>query len=257
MKRLLLLLALAWALPAQTLTQSSFATTATRGSDVPNVSNNPAIGWRLTFWYTGFTAVTMQLDCAPDNGSGVAGTYAACGGAVDGTTNPVTASSSPQSGTIALKLSTPHIAVNPTSVTGSGTVHWVLTGLWGAFNVPTTVTTSGGGSSTAVTTICTSQAQVALSGTGYTSIVAASGSMVVSICNFEVTSASVGTPVVNTFTLSFGSCSGTPTNFLTAAGVTGYTDQFFGNAKSAAGGAFCVKESVANSDLVTVTYLQQ
>lgn len=255
--RRLLLLFFPLLVSAQTLTQSSFATSATRGADVTNIGNNPAIGWRLTFWYTGFTAVTMQLDCAPDNGSGAAGTYAACGGAVDGTTNPVTVSATPQGGTIALKTSTPHIAVNPTSVTGSGTVHWVLTGLWGAFNVPSTVTTSGGGGGGgAITTSCTAQTQVTLSGTGFNTIVAASGSTVISLCNVEWTSASSGTPNVNTLTLAFGSCAGSPTVAVTAAGVTGYTDQFLNSLQGAAGAAFCASESVANGDTITVTYLQ-
>src|SRR5271165_2347603 len=140
MKRLIFLaLAFSGVAGSQTLTQSSSATTATRGTDISNMSFSPAIAWRLTFWYTGFTAVTMQLDCAPDNGSGVAGTYAACGGAEDGTTNPVTINATPQGGTIAVKTYSPHVAVNPSSVTATGTVHWVLTGLFGANTAPNTI----------------------------------------------------------------------------------------------------------------------
>ena len=145
MKRLLVCLAFAASLFSQTITQNSSATTTGEKPDVANMGFSPAIGWRLNFRYTGSTAATIQLDCAPDNGSGGAGTYAACTGAVDGTTNPVTVNSTPQAGTIALKVYTPHIAVNVVSLTGAGTLSWNLTGLFGASNAPTTVTTSGGG----------------------------------------------------------------------------------------------------------------
>lgn len=257
MKRLFLLSFLAASCLAQTLTQSSSATSATRGADIPNISNNPAIAWRLTWWYTGFSSVTIEVDCAPDNGSGAAGSYAACSGTVDGTTNPVTVAATPQGGTIALKVYSPHVAVYPSTVVGSGTVHWVLTGLFGANTAPTTVTSSGGGGGGgAVTTNCTAQAEVALSGTGYTTIIAASGSEVVSLCNIAVTSASGGSPVINTFTFAFGTCGSSPTEIMNLAGVTGYVDQFFGSLAGAAGAAFCVKEATANSDKVTVSYLQ-
>jgi len=259
MKRLVfLILALSGLSFCQTLTQSSSATSQARGVDLSNIGLNPAIGWRLNFWYTGFSAATVQLDCAPDNGSGAAGSYAACAGAVDGTTNPVSISASPQAGTIALKTYTPHIAVNPTSLTGSGTIHWNLTGLFGASNAPTTVTSSGGGGGgTTVTTACTGQIETALSGTGYTTIIAASGSTVISLCNIAVTSASGGVPNVNTFTLAFGTCGSSPTEIANIAGVTGYTDQFLGSLAGTAGQAFCAKEAVANGDKILVTYLQK
>jgi len=43
---------------------------------------------------------------------------------------------------------------------------------------------------------------------------------------------------------------------MNAAGVTGMDSDFGGALRSAAGAAFCVKESVANTDKVTVTYAQ-
>ena len=103
---------------------------------------------------------------------------------------------------------------------------------------------------------CPSQAQVALSGTGYTQIVAASGSTVIRVCKVFVTSVSGGNPVVNTFNIAFGTCAGSPTQIFTAGGVTGFDEDFGGSLRSAASGALCVKESTANSDLVTVTYVQ-
>lgn len=103
---------------------------------------------------------------------------------------------------------------------------------------------------------CPNSAEVALSGTGYTQIIAASGSTVIYVCKVFVTGSSAGSPVVTTFTLAQGACGGAPTELENAAGVTGLDQDFGGALRSAAGAAFCVKESVANSDKVTVTYAQ-
>ena len=103
---------------------------------------------------------------------------------------------------------------------------------------------------------CTNQADVALSGTSYTQVVAASGSTVIRICNFIYSSASGGNPVVNTVTLAFGTCNSSPTEAWNVGGVTGYTDNFDGSIRGTAGAALCVKESVGNADHVTVTYSQ-
>lgn len=101
---------------------------------------------------------------------------------------------------------------------------------------------------------CDSQAIVTLSGTGYNSVVTGTAAQVIRICNIAVTSASGGTPNVNTFSLAFGTCGSSPTEAVNVAGVTGYTDQFFGSLRGAAAAAFCVSESVANGDKVAVTY---
>lgn len=103
---------------------------------------------------------------------------------------------------------------------------------------------------------CGNSVQVALSGTAYTQIVAASGATVIRVCKLFVTSASVGTPNTNTFNVAFGTCAGTPTQILTAAGVTGLDSDFGGALRGAAGAAMCIKEATANSDPVTVTYAQ-
>lgn len=103
---------------------------------------------------------------------------------------------------------------------------------------------------------CSNSVQVALSGTAYTQIVAGSGSTIIRVCKAFVTSASSGSPVVNTFNIAFGACAGTPTQIFTAAGVTGFDEDFGGALRSGAGGALCMKESTANSDPVTVTYAQ-
>ena len=101
---------------------------------------------------------------------------------------------------------------------------------------------------------CDSQAIVTLSGTGYNSVVSGTASQVIRICNVAVTSASGGVPNVNTFSLAFGTCAGSPTEAVNLAGVTGYTDQFFGSLRGASAAAFCVSEAVANGDKIAVTY---
>lgn len=107
--------------------------------------------------------------------------------------------------------------------------------------------------------VCTSQADVALSGTGYTQIIALSGSTVIRLCKVFVTSVSGGNPVINTFTLAYGTgsnCAAGTTELLTAGGVAGMDSDFQGSLRTAAANAFCVKEATANSDKVTVTYAQ-
>jgi hypothetical protein len=101
---------------------------------------------------------------------------------------------------------------------------------------------------------CDTSAEVALSGTAYTQIVAGSGSQVIRVCKLFVTSSSGGAPTVTTFTVGFGSCAGTPTEKLIAAGVTGIDLDFSGALRGAAGDALCVKEGASQSDKVTVTY---
>lgn len=99
-------------------------------TDIPN-KNQQAVAWRLTFWYTGFSSVTMEIDCAPDNGSGGPGGYITMTGAYDSTTNPVTVASSPFAGTIAAKEYCAHVAVNVGAVTGSGNIYFLLLGYSG------------------------------------------------------------------------------------------------------------------------------
>jgi len=125
---------------SQSCTGSCSVTATGTLADVSNLSQQ-AVAWRLTYWYTGFTQVIGQINCAPDNGSGAAGTYAACGGAFDGTTNPVTVNSSPQAGTIAVKVFSPHVAVNFT-VTGTGNIRYLLVGYVGTNVSPSNLTAS-------------------------------------------------------------------------------------------------------------------
>lgn len=145
MKRLFLLFCFSICLFAQNgviqpnLLQSRNTVTGTGlQTDIVNTGQQ-AIAWRLTFWYTGFTAVTGEIDCAPDNGAGLPGTYAACAGAFDGTSNPQAISATPQAGTVAVKTFSPHVAVNFTSATGSGTIHYLMVGYVGTNVSPNTV----------------------------------------------------------------------------------------------------------------------
>lgn len=101
---------------------------------------------------------------------------------------------------------------------------------------------------------CNLSAEVALSGTAYTTIITGSGSDVIRICKAFVTSSSGGNPTVSTFNFAFGTCASSPTEIFQAAGVTGLDMDFGGSIRGTAGQSFCVKESASQSDKVTVTY---
>lgn len=103
---------------------------------------------------------------------------------------------------------------------------------------------------------CTSQATVTLSGTSATQIVAGTAAQTIRVCKIFVTSAAAGAPVVNTFTVSTGTCAAAPTTLLIGAAITGLDSDFGGALRSSSGGALCLAESTANSDVVTVTYVK-
>lgn len=103
---------------------------------------------------------------------------------------------------------------------------------------------------------CGSVATVALSGTGLTEIVAGTASQTIRVCKIFVTSATGGAPVVNTFSISRAtvtSCA-SPTVVAAPTSVTGFDLDFGGVPLTAAGQSICISESVANSDVVTITY---
>ena len=169
--------------------------------------------------------------------------------------NSTTWSSATASNTFVVRAYLPYVKVCISSLAGSVTVNTLLLGYKGT-NATHLAASGGGGGSSTVLLSCNAQAEVALSGTGYTQIVAGSGSTVIKVCKVLVTSSSSGSPTVNTFTASFGTCSGTPTEVFNAAGITGLDSDFSGSLIGAAGAAFCVKEAVAQADKVTVTYIQ-
>jgi hypothetical protein len=104
---------------------------------------------------------------------------------------------------------------------------------------------------------CASSVEATLSGTSYNTVIALSGTTVIRVCKVFVTSASMGTPNVNTFTIAAGAdCTMSPTELLNAPGITGMDSDFGGSLRGAAGAALCFKESVGNGDKVTITYTQ-
>jgi hypothetical protein len=103
---------------------------------------------------------------------------------------------------------------------------------------------------------CNLTAEVALSSTTYTEIVAGVASKVINVCKVLVTSSSGGNPTVNTFTIAKAtvtSCA-SATELVNAAGITGIDSDFGGALKSGASQSICVKEATAQSDKVTITY---
>jgi hypothetical protein len=235
----------------------------------------------VTYYNNGFTATfDLELDSAPDN-NGVPGSWSAFSGTVLAGANPQTSTTNTYA---ILSGYNPWVSVILTAAGSSGTVNGTAYGCRidncaalfaasGGLTANVNLIEVGGASialgqapaansipvvlpSNSSLTGCTSQAETALSGTGYTQIVAGSGTKVIHVCNIAWTSAASNVPVVNTFAVAFGSCSGSPTQILSLPGITGYTDNFFGSLAGAAGAALCASESVSNSDNVTVTYAQ-
>lgn len=257
----------------------------TASAAIPNSSataGTPCVFWRITYTPNGFTGVTLAFQGARDV-NGAAGTFTnvPSGNILEGT-NPLTDFTCAPGGsgcTMVARIYTPWVRVNISVATGTGSIQVRAFGYRGtnpaatgggvasavtisgplgqaamAASIPVTIASDQ--SALSVQNLCGSQAEVALSGTGYTSIVAASGSTIIRLCKVFVTSASAGSPTVNTFTLAFGTCAGTPTEAMNAAGVTGLDSDFGGSLRGAASAAFCVKEATANSDKITVTYAQ-
>jgi hypothetical protein len=221
--------------------------------------------WTLTFEVNNLaTSARVQIEGAYDNGGSpgtwvVLGAVAASGSILQGS-NPTNWASGTLTTNTKLVVSSyfPWIRVNVPILVGAGgsTVTWLLVGAKG--NGPSVAGAGGGSTPTTFSLPCNASVNVALSGTSFTQIIAGSGATVISICNLAITSASGGTPNTNTFTFAFGVCASSPTQALgPLAGVTGYSDQFFGSLQGAGGAAFCAEEGVGNGDVLTVTYLQK
>jgi hypothetical protein len=243
--------------------QTQFAFTGNANSSAiaarSTPTGTPVVAWRVTYEApVTVTGLSVTLQGAPDNGSGAPGTWVTYNGTVDEGSNPMTTLTT---GAFDVRPGTsgiyyPWVRIAFGSYAGSGTVNVKLLGYRGTDSFPV-----GGSSSIPtplpVTSLCNTTVQVSLSGTGYTQIIAGSGAKIIYLCKVFVTSASMGTPTLNTFNFAFGACAGSPVEFLSGAGVTGLDEDFNGATQSTGGEAFCVEESTANSDLVTATYLQK
>jgi len=264
MKRfLLLLLFLAFPLLSQTplpiapdcTIGPTILTAAARYPTTGYSNTQGCVYWVLWYKSTGFTVIAMELDSAPDS-SGSAGSWVAFNGTAQVGSNSMTSTAGAY---VILTAATsgyvPWVSINLGTATGTGTVTAGAYGYKG--DVFFSSGGGGGGGTTPIISACTSQASVALSGTGYTQIVAGSGTKEIYVCNIAYSSVASNVPVVNTFSVAFGTCASTPTQELLLGGITGYTDNFFGSLVGTAGGALCASESVSESDIVYVSYLQQ
>lgn len=111
-----------------TCAQTGTITSATVGTSLNNrTTNSTACAlWRLEYWYTGFSAVTVQLEGAPDNGSGAPGSFAAMGSTFTlYGANPCSASGSCN---IVVQAYFPWVRLNVTTATGSGSIRYKLVG---------------------------------------------------------------------------------------------------------------------------------
>ena len=112
-----------------------FAYTFTSATPGPAIQNyGGAASWRLTFTPSGFTAATVQVETAEDcSGSPCPTTWQAVpSSTVTNGANPVLWTASPVvSTTVAFKFHHPWFRINPTSVTGTGTLQVLLLGYKG------------------------------------------------------------------------------------------------------------------------------
>jgi hypothetical protein len=114
------------------------------------------VTWTLVYYSTGFSALSLRLDSAPDS-TGVAGTWVTFAGTLLSGINPNTATT--QAFTTIFGYN-PWVSVNLTSKTGTGTIRGVAYG----WKVPSQVfaTTTSGGASQDVNLIKVGGAAIAL-----------------------------------------------------------------------------------------------
>jgi hypothetical protein len=103
---------------------------------------------------------------------------------------------------------------------------------------------------------CTLTAETTLTGTGYIEVVVGTAAQVIQVCKVFITSATGGSPNVNSFSLvsaTIATCAGT-TELFAAASITGLDSDWGGALRSGSGKSLCFSESVANGDKITISY---
>ena len=111
---------------------------------------------------------------------------------------------------------------------------------------------------------CNQSVDFTLSGTAYNNVISGilccpGVAQITCICKLLYTSSSGGSPSVNTLTVGYSvdvACAVGITELVQAGGVTGVDSDFGGAMRSTSGSNICVKESVGNSDKITITYAQ-
>jgi hypothetical protein len=123
--------------PVYTLNGSS--TSAVASYIYPVTINNfqQAVTWRLTFTYSGFSAVTVGVVCSTQ-GVSTLGTWSFMNNPYDATANPATVDTINHSGTVATRAMCPFVGVTAFG-TGTGTIVFSLLGYVGSSNSPAEV----------------------------------------------------------------------------------------------------------------------
>jgi len=113
-------------------------TSATSGSSYQNTFLKCSI-WKLNYFSEGFSALSIQLEGAPDN-NGAPGTWALISTTITNGTNPMT---NTVSGSLSINAYFPWMRANVTAVTGSGTINYSMIG--NAYVGDSSSSSSGGG----------------------------------------------------------------------------------------------------------------
>lgn len=217
-------------------------TAATTGTSYDN-RNSGCTTWYTAYMSTGFSALSMVTQTAPDV-TGVPGSWSTFT-AVTGSNPTTTLTQSSQS----FSGYFPWLRVNLTSVTGTGTVRGIFYG----WRVPASGPSGSGSASSAAT--CTLSAVIALTASGNTEIIAASGTTAIRICHISIAGPNVQDVRL---TQGTGTNCGTGTSNLTGlyGSITSLAfDWGTGAALTAtAGNAVCVNQSGANTTGGVVIY---
>ena len=247
-----------------------------------NAQNTGCVAWTVTYTNSGTTApLSLRVDSAPDNGSGIPGTWASyatvnCtpgGGTlpcINSGVNPMTATSAAY---VAITGYQQWVSVNLTTVTGTGTITVFAYGCRTLTCAGLVTNAAAGGSSTVNVTqvgglnvpglngalgtmlACPNFAILNTSSTGNVQLISASGSTVVYVC--DLLWASTGTADVKLTYGTGAACAGGTTDFSGLfKSVINFDHSFQGSLRTPASQGVCFNQSVGNTTGVTVTYGQ-
>lgn len=225
-------------------------------------NTNGCVSWTVTYYSTGFTALSLRLESAPDS-SGSAGTWVAFSGTIVAGINPNTATTSAYS---VINGMNPWVSLNLVSKTGTGTITAYVYGCRSL----TCASVVAAGAAANVTVVgplplpvlpspyCDKQALFNLAGSGDTQIVAASGAAVISVCHISLST--VGAEDIK---LTEGTGANCVTGNANVTGlyknVTALALDFGATAPvvTAAGSALCLNQSAVQAAGGIVVYRQQ
>jgi hypothetical protein len=230
--------------PVMPVPDCQFYFALTAGSLTSTSFSNRTAGctaWTIAYSYTGYTALTLTVQAAPDAAGGVPGAWAAFGGAVLAGVNPnVVVASVPTQGSTVLSGYYPWLRVLLAGTAGVGTVRGVVYGYKSQAVLAVLVGFAGG-----TPVFCNRSLAVVLPGIGTTQIVPLAAGQTIYVCHVSM---SLSAPSNVTFVRGTGAnCVVGPANVSGVYNnVTAMALDFGASPLSvAAGNALCITLSAA------------